>query len=216
MARRALDLSLYLVIGPHDTGGRPVREVVSAALSGGVTLVQLRRKDGTTRAFVEEARTLVALLRPRGVPLIVNDRVDVALAADADGVHVGQDDMSPADVRRLMGPERIVGLSVTTLAEARAVDDALVDYAGVGPVLATSTKPDGARPLGLAGTAEICRALTVPTVAIGGIDVDNVSRVRATGVDGVAVVSAICSAARPGEAAARLTPRAEERRRSSA
>jgi thiamine-phosphate pyrophosphorylase len=204
IARRAIDLSLYLVIGPDTTMGRPLSEVVLAAIDGGVTVVQLRQKRGTTRAFVEEARALMALLRPLGVPLIVNDRVDVALAASADGVHVGQDDMCPADVRRLVGPSSIVGLSVTNLAEAHAVDATLVDYVGIGPVFATPTKPDAAPPLGLVGAAELCRALRVPAVAIGGIDCDNVGHVRAVGVQGVAVVSAIGSAAHPGEAAALL------------
>ena len=205
--RRTLDLSLYLVVGPDDTRGRPVRDVVLAAVAGGATVVQLRRKDHAARAFVEEARTLVAALRPRGVPLIVNDRVDVALAADADGVHVGQEDMAVADVRRLVGERMVVGVSVTTPAEARALDPTLVDYAGVGPVFATASKPDAAPPLGVDGTRAVCDVLAprgLPAVAIGGIGAANAAAVRATGVAGVAVISAICAADDVRAAAASL------------
>jgi thiamine-phosphate pyrophosphorylase len=204
-----LDLCLYLVIGSDVTARRPVAEVVRQAVAGGVTAVQLREKHRATRAFVEEARGLVAPLRPLGVPLIVNDRVDVALAAGADGVHVGQDDMAIADVRRVVGPAWIVGVSVTNAADASAVDADLVDYAGVGPVFATSTKLDAAPPLGLAGTEEICRMLRVPVVAIGGIHAENAAQVLTTGVHGIAVVSAICSADRPREAALRLASRCQ-------
>jgi thiamine-phosphate pyrophosphorylase len=209
VVRRPLDLSLCLVVGPDDTRGRPVRDVVLAAVAGGATVVQLRRKDHAARAFVEEARTLVAALRPRGVPLIVNDRVDVALAADADGVHVGQEDLPVADVRRLVGERMLVGLSVTSPTEARVLDAALVDYAGVGPVFATASKPDAAPPLGLDGTRAVCdvlaaRARGLPAVAIGGIGLANAAAVLATGVAGVAVISAICAADDPRAAAASL------------
>ena len=201
---RELNLSLYLVIGPGDTRGRPLREVVLAAVEGGVTAVQLRRKDHSARAFVEETRALVAELRPRGIPLIVNDRVDVALAAGADGVHVGQDDLPAADVRRMVGEDRIVGLSVTNVSEAIAVDPAIVDYAGIGPVFATPTKPDAAPPLGLAGTRAVCDVLTVPAVGIGGIGLTNATDVLTTGVAGIAVISAICGADDPRASATQL------------
>ena len=209
VVRRPLDLSLYLVVGPDDTRSRPLHDVVLAGVAGGVTAVQLRRKDHAARAFVEEARALVVALRPRGVPLIVNDRVDVALAADADGVHVGQEDLPVADVRRLVGERMVVGLSITTLAEARALDPANVDYAGVGPVFATASKPDAAPPLGLDGTRAVCEALAagahgLPAVAIGGIGPANAAAVRDTGVAGVAVISAICAADDPAAAAAAL------------
>lgn len=203
--RRRADLSVYLLAGPGDTRGRPLREVVLAAVAGGATAVQLRWKEHTTRAFVEEARALVAELRPRGVPVIVNDRVDVALAAGADGVHVGQDDMHPEDVRRLVGEDLLVGLSVTSAADARALDPALVDYAGVGPVFATGSKPDAAPPLGLDGTREAVALLgAVPAVAIGGITLENARAVMDTGVGGLAVISAICAADDPRAAATAL------------
>lgn len=208
-SRGPLDLSLYLVVGPDDTRGRPLREVVLAAVAGGVTAVQLRRKDHAARAFVEEARALAAALRPLGVPLIVNDRADVALAAGVDGVHVGQDDLPVADVRRLVGRTMVVGLSVTSVAEARALDPAFVDYAGVGPVFATPSKPDAAAPLGPDGTRAVCDVLAacapdVPAVAIGGIGPANAAAVLGTGVAGVAVISAVCAADDPRAAAATL------------
>ena len=201
---RELNLSLYLVIGPEDTRGRAVCDVVVAAVKGGVTVVQLRCKDHSARAFVEEARALVAELRPRGIPLIVNDRVDVALAAGADGVHVGQDDLPAADVRRMVGADMLVGLSVTNVAEALALDPAIVDYAGVGPIFSTPSKLDAAPPLGIDGTRAVCDVLTVPAVAIGGIGLTNAADVLTTGVAGVAVISAICGADHPRASAAQL------------
>ena len=203
--KREPNLSLYLVIGPDDTRGRALCDVVLRGVEGGVTAVQLRCKHQPARAFVEEARALVAELRPRGIPLIVNDRVDVALAVGADGVHVGQDDLAAADVRRIVGEDLLVGLSVTNLAEAFALDPAIVDYAGVGPVFATPTKPDAAPPLGLGGTRAICDVLTVPAVAIGGIALTNAADVLGTGVAGIAVISAICGADSPRAGAAQLT-----------
>ena len=200
---RALpDLSLYLVIGPGDIPARSLNDVVRDAVRGGVTAVQLRRKEGSTRAFIEDARSLLALLRPIGIPLIINDRVDVALAVNADGVHVGQDDMDVEDARRLLGPECLIGVSVTTLVQARHADGTSADYLGIGPVFTTATKPDAAPALGLAATAEICRGTRIPSVAIGGINQHNAADVRATGVCGLAVVSAICAAPDPAAAAA--------------
>lgn len=202
--RRALDLSLYLVVGTPLPAGRSLQALVRDAIVGGVTVVQLRRKGEAARAFVEEARALRGVLHPLDVPLIVNDRVDVALAADADGVHVGQDDLRVADVRRLVGDRLYVGLSVTSVAEAHAVNPALVDYVGVGPVFETPSKPDAAPALGLQGVHDIYDVLRVPSVAIGGISPSNAADVVAAGVDGVAVISAICAAADPRGAAASL------------
>ena len=203
--RRAPDLSVYFVTGPDDTRGRPVVEVVLEAVRGGVTIVQLRWKHAPGRAFVQQARALIDALRPVGVPLIVNDRVDVALASGADGVHVGQDDIAPADVRQLVGERCIVGLSVTNVDQACVVDPRVVDYVGLGPVFATASKEDAAPPLGLDGTRAACRALAVPAVAIGGVSADTAAAVIDTGVDGIAVVSAIGAADDPHRAAVRLT-----------
>lgn len=191
-----VDYGLYLVT---DAGLTDVRlhEVVAAAISGGVGVVQLREKATPTRAFVDRARALVALLRPHGIPLLINDRVDVALAAGADGVHVGQSDMQVADVRALMGADAIVGLSVETLAQAKAAQHAPVDYLGVSPVFATATKPDAAPPWGVAGLRDLRSATRHVLVGIGGIGPDNAAEVLHAGADGIAVVSAICGAADP-------------------
>jgi len=145
------DWSLYLVADPHACLGRPLEEVVRLAVAGGTTVVQLRDKECTTRRYVEQGRALHELLAPLGVPLIVNDRIDVALAVGAEGAHVGQSDMPPDIVRRLMGSDALVGLSAGTPAQVLAADGAVVDYVGVGPVFATATKPDAAAPWGVEG-----------------------------------------------------------------
>lgn len=194
-------LRLMLVTDRPMARGRSLVEVVAAAVAGGVTSVQLREKTADTRRFVELARDLDALLRPLGVPLWINDRIDVALAAGIDHVHVGQSDMTPADVRRLMGPTAVIGLSITRPEELVAEDLTRVDCLGVGPVFATATKSDAAPALGLDGLSAIRRAGGLPVVAIGGIGPAEVAAVRATGVEGVAVVSAIMAAADPRAAA---------------
>lgn len=204
MTRRPFDLSLYLVTDPALVRGRPLEAVVAAAVDGGATLVQLRDKTADTGALIATAARLLDVLRPRGVPLVINDRVDVALAVGADGVHVGQSDMPAATVRRLLGEHAIVGLSVTREAELAAVDPAVVDYLGVGPVFATATKADAAAPLDDAAIRRIVAASRLPTVGIGGIHAGNAGRPRALGLDGIAVVSAVCAAADPGAAARSL------------
>ncbi len=205
---RPFDLTLYLVTDPRLVAERGLLATVDAAVKGGVTLVQLRDPDAHGRALVEQARALKALLAPLRIPLIVNDRVDVAVAADADGVHLGQDDMSPADARALLGPERILGLSVGNPAEfagsSSGIDIGAVDYLGVGPVKATGTKKDAGAAIGAAGVAAV-RALTrLPIVGIGGIDGALAGEVIRAGADGVAVVSAICAAPDPEHAARAL------------
>jgi len=200
-ARENLDLGVYLVTDRPAFLGRDPLEVVAAAVAGGASVVQLREKRATTRQFVELARALLGLLRPLGVPLIINDRVDVALAAGADGVHVGQDDMDPRDVRGLIGPDKILGLSVTGADEARAARGMPVDYLGAGPVFATATKKDAGAPQGISGLATMLALAEVPVVAIGAITADNAAAVMDAGVSGLAVVSAICSAPDPRAAA---------------
>lgn len=197
------DWTLYLVTDRRLSAARPLPDLVAAAVRGGATAVQLREKECCTREFVELARALKTLLRPLGVPLIVNDRVDVALAAGADGVHVGQSDMHYGDVRRLLGPSAVIGLSVETLEQAAAAPpDA--DYLGVSPVFSTPTKTDAAPEWGLAGLAALRRAARHPLVAIGGIHCGNAARVIGAGADGIAVVSAICAAPDPEVAARAL------------
>ena len=197
---RPFDLSLYLVTDAALIGDRSLVDVVGQAVAGGVTFVQLRDKDRPTRALIDQARALKALLAPRGIPLVVNDRLDVAWAAGADGVHVGQDDMPPALVRQWLGPDAIIGLSVGSFAELATLDPAVVDYAGVGAVHATPTKPD-CPPLSPGDFHEICRHLGVPVVAIGGLNLDTLAWPLAHGADGIAVVSAICAAPDPAAAA---------------
>ena len=194
MSRRVPDLSVYLVTDRGLSRGRELVDVVLAAVRGGVTVVQLREKDASARETLELGRALLARLRPLGVPLLVNDRVDLALALGADGVHVGQSDLPPEVARRLLGPEALVGLSITGPEDLPTLDPAVVDYAGVGPLFPTASKADATPALGLEGFARLSRQLPVPVVAIGGITPANASDVIAAGADGVSVVSAICSA----------------------
>jgi thiamine-phosphate pyrophosphorylase len=197
-----LDLRLYLVTDPELLGDRDPAEVVAAAVRGGVTAVQLRDKGASTRELVALARRLQRGLEGTAVPLIVNDRVDVALAVEADGAHVGQSDLPPEAARRLLGPRRWLGLSVTTAAEAAAVDPAVVDHVGLGPVFTTPTKEDAGLGLGLPALAALRARIPLPCVAIGGLDATTAAGVRAAGCDGQAVVRALL-AADDVEAAAR-------------
>ncbi len=191
---------VYLVTDRPMCGERGLAAVVRAAASAGVSAVQLREKHATTRAFLEAAEEIKALLTPRGIPLIINDRVDVALAAGADGVHVGQSDMPAAVVRRLLGPDAIVGLSVETWADVEAAQDLDVTYLGVSPVYQTPTKTDTHGAWGLEGVARIRAYSRHPLVAIGGVNGNNAADVVAAGAQCIAVVSAICAAADPATA----------------
>jgi thiamine-phosphate pyrophosphorylase len=204
----AFDLTLYLVVGSGVTQGRPLDEVVTAALRGGVTLVQLREKALGDAELVEAARALKGRLAPLGVPLILNDRVEVAKAAGADGVHLGQDDLDAARARQILGPDGLIGVSAGTAEEAARIDKGLADYVGIGAVYATATKPDAGPPIGIAGLSTLAAALApLPVVAIGGIGAGNAAEVMASSAaDGIAVVSAICGAPDP-EAAARTLRR---------
>ncbi len=195
---------LCLVTDSALANGRALAGIVAAAVKGGVTLVQLREKTASTRTFIEQARVLKRLLAPLRVPLLINDRIDVALAAGADGAHVGQQDMPVALARQLLGPVAIIGLSITELDQVRDRDVELADYLGVGPIFAQSTKLDATPPLGLDGLAEIRRATGKPIVAIGGVSAANANAVRSAGADGIAVVSAIMGADDPRAAAAAL------------
>lgn len=188
---KSIDYSLYAVSDRGLLRGRPLVQAVEQAILGGATVVQLREKTVSTREFVKLAQEVLAVVRRYRVPLIINDRIDVMLAVDADGVHVGQDDMPSALARKLIGPEKILGVSVETVAEARAAVVAGADYLGAGAVFVTPTKADAGQPIGLDGLRRIKDAVGIPVVAIGGINAGNLRQVRETGVDGVAVVSAI-------------------------
>lgn len=193
-SKTPFDWSLYVVTDAGLSRGRSHLAVIEAAIAGGATVVQYREKAASTRQMIAEALALRELTRRAGVPLIVNDRLDVALAIDADGVHVGQDDMPAAVARRLIGPDKLLGVSAANLAEAmQAVQDG-ADYLGVGPVFATPTKPDAAPPIGMEGLREICRHVPLPVVAIGGINAANAAAAIAAGAQGIAVVSAVVAA----------------------
>lgn len=193
-----------LVTDAAMTARRGLLRTVREAVDGGVTIVQLRDKDASDANLAALARALRAELAPRGIPLIVNDRPAVAAAAAADGVHVGQEDADPRVARGLLGPDAILGLSVTQAGEVPTVDADVVDYVGLGPVFATASKADAAPPLGLDGFRSIGAALPVPYVAIGGVDAANAGSIMAAGAAGIAVMSAICAAAEPRAAAAAL------------
>ena len=201
-----IDYTLYLVTDRGLSLGRATVNIVRAAVAGGVTCVQLREKHCSTRAFIEEARALKTLLDAleTKIPLIINDRLDVALAIGADGVHLGQTDMPIADARRLVGATMIIGISAESVADAIRAEAAGADYIGISPVFTTPTKQDTALPLGLEGVRQIRAAVRLPLVAIGGIQQENAHAVIRAGADGVAVVSAIVSAACPRKAASAL------------
>jgi thiamine-phosphate pyrophosphorylase len=202
------DLRLYAIVDPERAAGRPLDDLARAVAAGGATLVQLRDKLGSTRRMVEEARAVKAALAGRA-PLLVNDRVDVALAAGADGVHVGQDDMAAADARRLLGPAALIGLSIKTVAQAEAAPLDVLDYVCVGGVFATSSKDNPDPPIGVGGFRTILNALRarapdLPVGAIAGIDTTNAGELIAAGADGVAVISVLSLAPDPAAAARAL------------
>lgn len=204
-----LDLRLYGVLDPARTGDRDPVALASAAAAGGITLLQLRDKTAGTRDLVALARAVMTALAPHAVPLLVNDRVDVAMAAGAAGVHVGLTDMAPDDARRLLGPEAILGITVHHAHEAAAVPAGLADYAGLGPVFPTASKDPGDPPLGPEGLTVLIDGVRrhhpgLPVCGIAGIDHGNAASVIAAGADGVAVISDIFMADDVRAAAARL------------
>jgi thiamine-phosphate pyrophosphorylase len=204
-----IDLRLNAIVDPERANGRSLAELTRLLVKGGATLIQLRDKHGSTRAMIEEARAIKAVLAGTGVPLVINDRADVAVAADADGVHVGQDDMPAQEARRLLGPGAIIGLSIKSVALANAAPLDAIDYAGVGGVYATTSKDNPDPPIGVAGLRAIVAALRArksafPVCGIAGIDAGNAAPVIAAGADGVAVISALSLARDPESAAHEL------------
>ena len=209
-----LDIRLHAILDPTRTAGRSLADLARAAIAGGATILQYRDKDAETWTMVERTREILAATRGSGVPVIVNDRVDVALAAGADGVHVGQDDMRPEDARRLLGPAAIVGRTVKSAAHAAAVPIEAVSYVCVGGVFATVSKVNPDRPVGLDGLTALVAALRarrpdLPIGAIAGITADTAGPVIAAGADGVAVISEIFMAADPAAAARALRDRVD-------
>ncbi|MGI8527058.1 MAG: thiamine phosphate synthase [Pseudolabrys sp.] len=203
-----LDLRLYALIDPERAGTRSLA-AIAKLVAPAVTLVQLRDKNGGTRAMIEEARAIRAALASSRVPLLINDRVDVALAAQAEGVHIGQDDIAAADARRLLGREAIIGLSLKTVAQAETSPIQHLDYVAIGGVFVTQSKDNPDPPVGIEGFKAIlavirARAPKMPVAAIAGIDAGNAASVVAAGADGVAVISALSLAADPALAAQAL------------
>ena len=198
---KSLDLLLYLVLDPDLCGGAEgMVRTARLAAENGATVVQLRAPNWKKRQWVATAKALKATLEPLGVPLIINDHIDVALAVDADGVHVGQDDMPVTEVRRLLGPGKWLGLSITNAKEMVEIPYEFVDYLGIGPVFPTGTKSDAAPVVGVPTFAELVAASRLPVVAIGGIQVGNCQPLMQVGAKGIAVVSAICGQDDPARA----------------
>ncbi len=204
ISRSMADYSLYLVTDTGLCKGKDLIETTLQAVKGGVTMVQLREKNISTREFVELARAMKHALNDFNVPLIINDRVDVMAAIPCDGVHVGQSDMHPNDVRTLLGMQCIVGLSVNNFAQLNESGNFDIDYIGLGPIFPTPTKSDAGPALGLAGIARARFATSRAIVAIGGINEENAQSIYEAGANGIAVVSAICSSEDPCLAAQRL------------
>lgn len=194
---------VYVITDTALAGGRPLSEVVQRALEGGARLIQLREKTLPTRHLIELGEELKRIARRFGARFIVNDRVDVALAVDADGVHVGQEDMPPRIARRLLGPGKILGVSVANVEEALRAGEEGADYLGAGAVFPTATKGE-AEVIGLEGLRAICAAVDLPVVAIGGIDRERAAEAVKAGAAGVAVVSAVMAAPDPAAAAREL------------
>lgn len=201
---KSFDLSLYLVTDRSLSLERTLEYVVSEAAKGGVTMVQLREKDCSTLEFYQQAILLKECLQPYNIPLIINDRLDIALACDAEGLHIGQSDIPYAIARKILGKDKIIGLSVECLQDAMDTNELDVDYIGISPVFGTMTKTDTAPALGLDGVREIVNISKHPSVGIGGINQGNAADIIEAGADGISVVSAIMSATDPKESALQL------------
>jgi thiamine-phosphate pyrophosphorylase len=201
---KPFDLSLYLVLDPDLCRSHSMVETTMAAIAGGANIVQLRDKTIGTDGLIRVGRELMRAMAGSGVPLIVNDDIEAAIAIDAHGLHVGQDDLPSAAARDRLGRDKIIGLSIEDENVARKVDPTIVDYVGIGPVFATPTKPDHKPAIGFDGLAELVKIAGLPSVAIGGLKADHVDPVLQSGADGLAVVSAICGQPDPKDATARI------------
>ena len=209
MKKSDVDYTLYLCTDRDLMRADKVDDAVRQALLGGVTMVQLREKNCSAKEFFETAQRVKKITDQAGVPLIINDRVDIALAVDADGVHVGQSDIPAAEARRLLGPDKIIGVSARTVEQARKAEADGADYLGVGAMFVTGTKQD-AKVTSKEELKRIRAAVAIPIVAIGGIKADNVEELKETGIDGVAVVSAVIAAENIASAAEELAGRVKE------
>ena len=201
--RSCSDWRLYVILDPAAAAGHELAWIAERAIRGGADVLQLRNKTGPAREILEQASRLLPIARAAGVPLIINDRVDIAVGADADGVHLGQDDLPVDAARRLLGPKKLIGKSTHSLEQAQEADHEPLDYLAIGPVFATPTKPDY-RHVGLSTVKDVASQVRHPVVAIGGIDASNAAAVARAGGRCLAVVRAVCSADDPETAARQL------------
>lgn len=208
MDKQRIDYTLYLVTDRRLMSSRTVEESVERAVAGGASVVQLREKDCTSREFYELAVRVRKITAPKNVPLIINDRIDICLAADADGVHLGQKDLPCREARRILGADKLIGVSAALPEEARQAQADGADYLGVGAVFPTGTKSD-TRPVTPEIIREIRAAVTIPFVVIGGINAENIGKLYGLGINGAAVVSAVV-AREDVTSAARIMRRAAE------
>lgn len=182
---------LYLCTDSFMVKDRSLEEVLDQAIEGGVTVLQIREKELSSRLFYEKALWMKEIAHRHSIPFIINDRVDIAMAVDADGVHVGQSDLPVPVIRNLLGKDKIIGVSVDSIEKAKAAQIAEVDYIGVGAVFPTDTKKDVESVIGIEGLREVCKSVSIPIVGIGGVTQENYKEVLEAGADGVAVISAI-------------------------
>ncbi|WP_034424971.1 thiamine phosphate synthase [Candidatus Entotheonella palauensis] len=195
---------LYVVTDRQQTAGRPLEEVVAAAAQGGAGMIQLREKDFTARELYDLGRRLQDRLKPYGIPLLINDRLDVAQALDAAGVHLAGHSLAPSLARRVLGPDKLIGVSTHSLDHARQAMREGADFIVFGPVFDTPSKRQYGAPQGLQRLTDIVANITCPVIAIGGINTDNLPQVLQTGAHGVAMIRAVLAASDPGEAAWQL------------
>ena len=199
-----IDWRLCFIADSEAAEGRDILQLIGRAVEGGATIIQLRGKKWTSREFLDVGMKAIRFLRPKNMPLIINDRVDISLACEADGVHLGQDDMPLPYAREILGKNKIIGISVATPSEAEAAEKGGADYVGAGPVFATLSKKDLGPVLGLEGLRAIRNKIKIPILAIGGITIANIADVISAGADGVAVISAIAAAKNPVQATTKL------------
>lgn len=202
--KRLFDLSLYLVTNRRTLELEDFFNIIRASIDGGVRIVQLREKDASAREMITIGKKLLSVLKPLGIPLIINDRVDVAHAVGADGVHLGQSDLKVEEARAILGKKAIIGLSIESLEQATVAIEEDVDYLAASPIFHTKTKTDCAKPWGLDGLKQLCAISKHPVIAIGGIDETNVKQIIECGAAGVAVVSVIFNASCPKSAAFKI------------
>lgn len=209
MEKQKADYCLYLCTDRHTNGKLDFLQTIEQALQGGCSVVQLREKECATRELYQQAADVKALTDQYNIPLIINDRIDVCMAVNADGVHLGQEDMPVKEARKILGDEKIIGVSAHNLEEALQAWKEGADYLGVGAIFGTKTKKNTVD-TSVEILREICLQVPIPVVAIGGISIENVVQLKHTGIDGVAVVSAIMAAAEPKRAAAELLIKVRE------